>query len=422
MLALTNARLFDGRTMLPGRHSVFLEGNRIAAIDEVSGVELKKRIDLNGMTLMPGLISSHLHPDFYKYTFENFARGEQLGKERPPGVLTIIGVRTCRVLLESGFTGYIGAACSNYIDPQLKMAIEEGFIPGPRILPCSHHVGTTSDANATRNWWQSFREPGIDLFGNGPNEMRKLVREEIRCGAQVIKVFASTSHAVLTDRGRRNMSRDELAAVADTAHERGVKVRAHVCYKELILEAIELGVDIIDHADEIDDEVIEAMVKAGSFWVPSLLFLKVGLDQKWSDSDGAIMNGYKALCRYLPVAHKAGIRILLGDDFGVGAGPLAHEVGSYAAELLAYAEVEGVSSADILTWGTRNGGELLGKPGMAVGVVKPGALADLIVVDGDPVADLSVFARPEQTLKAVIRDGAMVIDRLRSAGSRTPAE
>src|SRR3546814_15621202 len=90
------------------------------------------------MTLMPGMITCHLHPDFFKFTLAMGMSGERPGNEFPPGVMMAIGVRTCRVLLESGFTGYVGAACAHNIDAQLKISIAEDIIPGPRIRACSH--------------------------------------------------------------------------------------------------------------------------------------------------------------------------------------------------------------------------------------------------------------------------------------------
>src|SRR3546814_1267655 len=97
------------------------------------------------MTLMPGMITCHLHPDFFKFTLAMGMSGERPGNEFPPGVMMAIGVRTCRVLLESGFTGYVGAACAHNIDAQLKISIAEDIIHGPRIRACSHHIGTTAD-------------------------------------------------------------------------------------------------------------------------------------------------------------------------------------------------------------------------------------------------------------------------------------
>ena len=95
------------------------------------------------------------------------------------------------MLLESGFTGYVGASCSNEVDAQLKMAIAEAIVPGPRIRACGHHIGTTADLNDSKKWWRRHESPGTDLFVDGPDAMRKAVREEIRRGAETIKLFAS---------------------------------------------------------------------------------------------------------------------------------------------------------------------------------------------------------------------------------------
>jgi imidazolonepropionase-like amidohydrolase len=122
--------------------------------------------------------------------------------------------------------------------------------------------------------------------------------------------------------------------------------------------------------------------------------------------------------KMLPLAHKAGVKVLVGDDYSgvfrdmIEDDPLDHKVGNYGREFAMYGALDGLSPADVLSWGTKNAGEaLVGAPGQ-LGVIAPGALADLIVVDGDPLADLSLLANPQQALKAVIRDGAMVIDRL----------
>src|SRR6476469_8227057 len=176
MVVLTNARIFDGREMLAGTHDVTLDGNRIAAIDGGASAVSSDVIDVGSMTLMPGLITCHLHPDFYK--FDVFA-GERPGKELPPGVMMAIGVRTCRVLLESGFTGYVGASCAHDIDVQLKMAIAQDIVPGPRIRACVYHLGTTGDMNNRGPWWKTYETDGTDLAGDGADELRRLVRQEI---------------------------------------------------------------------------------------------------------------------------------------------------------------------------------------------------------------------------------------------------
>jgi len=186
-------------------------------------------------------------------------------------------------------------------------------------------------------------------------------------------------------------------------------------------------VDIIDHGDEVDEECIEAMVKAGTFWVPSLIYPKLLLELGWGDAGGRMLSLYHNVRRMLPPAQKAGVRILVGDDYSgvfrdtVADDPLDHQVGRYGREFAYYGAIEGLSPADVLGWGTKNAGELLVDSPARAGVIEAGALADLIVVDGDPLEDLTLLARPEQALRAVIRDGAVVIDRLPPKATRMAA-
>lgn len=419
MLTFTNARVFDGRKAMDGLQTVTIDGNRIVSVAP-SGPRVGEAIDLGGMTLMPGLITCHFHPDFYAFTLAEGGSGEPIGKERPSGVLMAIGVRNCRVLLESGFTGYLGAACSNDIDVQLKMAIAEGIIPGPRIRACSQHIGTTGDVNDSKKWWRRFDSPGTEVFVDGPDDMRKTVREFIRRGAETIKIFTSSGHGGLPWPVPRNMARDEIAAVVEAAHMRGVIVRAHAATKEMIRECVELGVDIIDHGDEIDEAIIAMMAERGTYWVPSLVYPSCMINLGWADAElpGQVEN-VKAM---LPVAQKAGVRILAGDDYSgvfrdvIPDDPLDHQVGTYGREFAFYEAMGGLSPADILSWGTGNAGQALTEGHDKLGVIEAGALADLIVVEGDPLADLSLLARPQETLKAVVRDGVFAVDRL----ARTP--
>jgi imidazolonepropionase-like amidohydrolase len=415
MLTLSNAKVFDGRSLLPRRTSVRLDGSRIVSVGDAAPVQAETKIDLGGMTLMPGLITCHLHPDFFRFTLAQGLAGERPGNEFPPGVMMAIGVRTCRVLLESGFTGYVGAACAHDIDAQLKIAIAEGIIPGPRIRACSHHIGTTADLNDSPKWWRRFQSPGVDLFADGPEDLRKLVREEIRRGAETIKIFASSGHG-FEGRATRNMMLEEIAAVVDTAHALGVRVRAHVSDKAMILECIELGVDIIDHGDDVDEASIEAMAKAGTFWVPSLIYPKCLLELGWGDA--RMQSRYENVRRMLPIAQKAGVPILIGDDYSgvfrevLKDDPLDHQVGCYGREFAYYAAIDGLSPVEVLSWGTSNAGRLLADKGEPVGVIEAGAAADLVVIDGDPTVDPQLLARPNETLKAVICNGRFVIDRL----------
>ncbi len=419
MVTFANARVFDGRKMLDGRQTVRLNGDRIAEVGEDPAGE--GVIDLAGMTLMPGLISCHFHPDFYRFTLEMGFAGEPLGKELPPGVLMAIAIRNCSVLLESGFTGYVGATCAHDIDAQLKMAIAQGIMDGPRIRACSRHIGTTGDVNQSKNWWRDFETPGTDAFVDGPADMRKTVREFVRRGAETIKIFTTSGHGGLPWPVERTMDRDEIEAIVQAAHGRGAMVRAHCASNAMMRECIEIGVDIIDHGDEIDEEIIAMMADKGTFWVPSMVYPKCMIELGWAEP--GLAEKQENVRRLLPVAQKAGVPILIGDDYSgvfrdvLEDDPLDHEVGNYGREFAFYGAFDGLSPEDVLAWGTANAGQALTGGQDRLGVVEAGALADLIVVDGDPVADLSILSRPQEHLKAVIRDGRMVIDRLGEAAA-----
>jgi imidazolonepropionase-like amidohydrolase len=426
MITFENARVFDGTTLLKGRHSVTVDGTNIVAIDAPPPANAQ-RVGLAGMTLLPGFITSHFHADFYKFTLNVAMTGMQLGKELPPGVGVAMGVRQCRVLLESGFTGYLGAACANYLDSQLKIAIAENIIPGPRIRACGHHLNTTGSANDRPQWWQQYDEPGIDVFADGPDELRKVVRDQIRHGCETIKIFGSPGHLIIGPKISRQYSWDELKAICDAAHERGAIVRSHACERDVILENIKAGVDIIDHGDEVDEACIEAMVKAGTYWVPSLFFATACRDAGLEGTDFEFIKICKDVSRALPLAHKAGVKILIGDDYSgflrdiVKDDPTDHTVGNYGREFAFYAKFDGVKAEDVLQWGTRNPGELLSN-GAKVGVIAPGAKADMIVVDGDPLANLDLLWQPRQALKMVMVDGRTHIDRMPPSPLRAAAE
>src|SRR5262249_55959588 len=153
----------------------------------------------------------------------------------------------------------------------------------------------------------------------GPEQFRFAVRDEIKRGVEVIKLFVTGGHAVPGSKDRMEMTSDELAAAIDTAHSRDALARGHIVGKGPILLAIELGMDIIDHCDDMDDEVIAALVDTGTFVAPSVYFPKVVaslMEASWPDLAAGMRRGVASMCEILPKADAAGVRLLLGDDYG----------------------------------------------------------------------------------------------------------
>ena len=413
-------KVLDGANPIRSDVQVVVEGNRIVSVDagEAEARPDDRVMDVAGMTILPGLGTGHLHAEFQHI---EMATLNQIygGAERPAGVLMAVAINTCRNLLESGYTMAVSAACSNDIDECLKMGIDEGLFPGPRLQGCSPHIETTG--NARPHWWYDIRNTGMQVFVDGPDEFRKAVRTQISRGADWIKILPTGGHGI-TDPRNRKISSDEIQAVVQTAHEMGRRVRAHAAWRDLIYECVAAGVDLIDHGDEIDDEIIEMMVDRGTYWVPSMRVLDVALGISAPGRvpagglDSELTKGVRAewdnLAKWLPVANEAGVKILTGDDYGVPIVP--HVLGIYSTELTTYVEQVGIDPLDTLRWATRNVADLLGMAG-ELGTISTGALADLIVVRGDPSHDITLLEDPAKNIAAVMKDGVFFKNQLQAA-------
>lgn len=248
---------------------------------------------------------------------------------------------------------------------------------------------------------------GVVRICDGPEEFRKATRDEIKRGAEIIKIYVTGGHGVTTPKHTISLAPDELRAVVDAAHGRNRRVRAHVAHKQGILDCVAAGVDIIDHADGLDDECIEAVVDAGTFVLPSL-YLPLKILELMGDAPGANTLGFTTetgqdfdqMCQILGKAAAAGVKLCVGDDFGASFTP--H--GSYAKELAVYTAHAGIEPAEVLRWATVNGAALYGAPDR-LGRIAEGYLADLVVVDGDPTADIACL---DGGVSQVMRDGRFV--------------
>jgi imidazolonepropionase-like amidohydrolase len=415
-IVFANANVLDGDH--PGQPdiSVVVDGNRIAQV----GGRVEPRpddvvYDLRGLTILPGLGTGHLHAEFHHLEMALLTHVYG-GAERPTGVLMAVAINTCRNLLESGYTMAVSAACSNDIDACLKMSMDEGLIDGPRLLACSPHIETTG--NERPHWWYDIRNTGMQVFVDGPEEMRKAVRTQIRRGADWIKILPTGGHGI-TEPHHRRISHDEIVAAVQTAHDLGKRVRAHASWRELIAECVEAGVDVIDHGDEVDEPIIEAMVERGTFWVPSMRVLDValGVSRQGEIPEGGldaemtrgIRDEWDNLAKMVPIANDAGVKILPGDDYGVPIVP--HVLGIYSTEYSTYVNHVGVKPLDTLRWATRNMASLMQMEG-ELGTIAPNALADLIVLSDDPSSDISLLEDPAKNILAVMKDGEFFSNRL----------
>ena len=222
-------------------------------------------------------------------------------------------------------------------------------------------------------------------------------------------MFVTGGHGVPRDPERIEMTAEEMGAAIEAAHLRGAKIRGHIANREAIVMAVEGGIDVIDHGDGMDGECIDRIVAAGTFVVPSMFFLFKYAELLKSQSPAlaqGMQDELEAALAILPVASAAGVKLVLGDDYGAAGFP--H--GIYGEELEFYVKVAGMAPLEVIRWATVNGAELMGR-GQDLGTVSAGKLADLLVVDGDPIADISVLA-DRSRIVAIMKDGRFVKDEL----------
>lgn len=424
--ALINARIFDGKGVSLAGRTVIVEDGLIRGIGAGDPPSHAAIIDLKGRTIMPGMTVGHWHGEFVDIgppLFSSGRGGVFVGTEEPPALLALAAATSLQTALMSGVTRIVSASCSNDLDGQMQSAMQRGMFDGPHLTACSRHIVTTGDYEDRGHWWKTHdraydgvRRVGGNVFADGPDQIAKAVRQEILRGAQIIKIIPTGGHGFEMVPGYRGLSLAEMDMVVRTAHERGARVRAHVTSASAILECLAVGVDIIDHADGMNDACIEAMVKKGTTLVPSMLFAKlvsyggVGQPRPGRDADAAWDNLKVMLAR----ASAAGVNIVPGDDFG--AKGMAHALGVYARELLVYQDDMGIAPEDVLRWATFNGAKLTFDD-KTNGSIEEGKDADLLVVNGDPVANLALLLNPEENLDAIMLAGRFIKDRLTGKGA-----
>jgi imidazolonepropionase-like amidohydrolase len=398
-LVLTNANLIDGEQPAVGGRALVVDGERIAAIHDGPPPDLPEGaevVDLGGRTVMPGMATCHFHS-----TYDELGSVPlPYGSEQPPATMALVSHANLMKALTCGYTMVVGAGAGQDVEPGVKLAIERGLVPGPRFVPSGRELSTTAHSNDTVPWWWDMPTSGAVRLCDGPDEFRLGVREQVKRGAEVIKLFVTGGHGTTSPKARIEMTHEELAAAIDAAHGKGVLIRGHLANKTAIMWALELGIDIIDHCDEMDDEVITACVETDTFVVPSIYFPKV-FAPFFPDNEAELAHMYEVI----PKAEAAGVRMLLGDDYGA----INFPHGSYGGELHTYVEDVGLDPLTVLRWATVNGAAVLGRSA-DLGTLEAGKLADLLVVDGDPSADIGVLADAPPV--AVLKGGEVVAGAL----------
>jgi imidazolonepropionase-like amidohydrolase len=408
---LHNARLLDGTgRAVPGEpYALVLCGSRIQALApqaQVSCPDEAESLDLKGMTVMPGLIDCHDH-------LANIEGGMVARAAVPPSLAVIKTAKTFHDTLLGGFTSIRDAGG---VDLGLKLAVEQGLIPGPRLkisVNILSQFGGHNDHTEPAGIDSDFpRLPGVpDSICDGVDGCRRKVREMIRAGADWIKIC--TTGGVGTPTGGpliRQFSPEEVQAIVDTAHAAGKPVMSHAYGGEGVKICLDAGVDSIEHGAALDEDLIEQMVRQGTWLVPTFTVLRkiVQLGQQEPCPIPAyIPRKARTLLDKQVVSFQralaAGVKMALGTD----AGGFGH--GQNAVEL-GYLVEAGMTPMQAIVAATKMGAQCMGL-GDEVGILREGMLADLLVIDGDPLQDVTIL-QDRTHLRLITKDGALVKNAL----------
>jgi imidazolonepropionase-like amidohydrolase len=390
---LWNARLIDRR------EPVFLaiSDDRIAEVGPVAGDPPPRVVDVGGRTILPGLIDAHVHLSSDVDRSPGFGPPAQLKGEdpRPRELGWFVLANTARALLRAGITTVRDVGSYEDEAIVLRRAVELGLVEGPRILSCGRIISATA--------------PGGVLFGtmyreaDGADEMRKAVREQIRRGADYVKIMATGARSVVReDPEPAQMTREEIRTVIDEAHRMGLRVAAHAEGLEGARLAVEEGVNTIEHGLSLHraPELLERMAESGIVLVPTLTTFHDLAERFASDFAPVLVEQAKRqqdeAHRTLVAAREAGVTLAMGFDSG--------PPGANALELVRMVEA-GLSPHEGLIAATEGSARALGLE--EVGSLEPRMLADLVVIEGDPLADVRLLTQPERVW-LVLKDGRPV--------------
>lgn len=407
MIIIRNGTLVDGNGAPPVPNgAVLVDGERILyAGPEASAPPHPEAqtIDARGGTIMPGLVEAHFHPTYF-----NVAALEDLDIKYPVEYVTLLAAANARLALECGYTAARSGGSLFNIDVWLKKAIQEGITPGPRLAASGREI---CGVGGLMDWNPDYRRIGMEglvLLVNGPNEARAAVRKLVKDGVEWVKTYP-TGDAASPDTNDHHtlcMTFEEMHAVVATAHNHHLKVTGHCRATEGIKNALRAGYDAIEHATFIDDEGLDLMLARDVPAVPALQFewasIEYGKDwgmpQRVIDGHKETLEGGAESARRIL---KAGGRLGMGGDYGFAWTP--H--GTYAKELTFFVRYVGLPPLEVLRCATRTGAEIMGR-GAEFGTLEAGKLADVLVVDGDVVADISIL-EDRSRFVAVMQGGSV---------------
>ena len=395
-------RLVDGRSQqVQTNVGILVEGERIRAVGPIAQVQAQaanaRVIDLSQMTLLPGMIDAHTHLLLQgDVTSEEYE--EQLLKQSIP-YRAILAARNAAIALQHGFTALrdLETEGAMYADVDVKLAVNRGEVPGPRIFASTRAMAPTGMYPIGTPNWEIELPHGVQTV-DGVDNARLAVREQVQHGADWIKYYSDRRYYFTPDSTLRswvNFTDEEARTIVDESHRLGRKVAAHAIGSDGIAAALRAGVNSIEHGDGLTDSLMDVMVKNNVYWVPTVTVGVHVVDR------GGVWPALVALeRRNFGRALKKGVKIVLGTD--VGGFPWT-EI-NQAKELEYYVQY-GMTPMQAIQSGTSVAAALLGQE-QSIGTIAPGLYADIVAVSGDPTRDITELQR----VKFVMKGGTVYLN------------
>jgi imidazolonepropionase-like amidohydrolase len=389
-------RLIDGTAGDPRESvSILVRGERIEAVGRDVSAPDAQVIDLSSATVLPGLIDCHTHLAFSPGDLS------QLVLRSSPADLALQAATAARATLMAGFTTVRDVGAPHYVDVSIKRAVERGIVEGPRVLACGWSLSITG-GHGDLNQFSPFLELPSENIANGVDEVRRLVRKDVKYGADWIKILATGGVLSEGDQpGAQQYSYEEIKAAVEEAAMSGRRVAAHCHGTSGIKDCVRAGVASIEHGSFLDDEAIRMMKDKGTFLVPTTyvgdFIIEHGAQGGFpafavEKAKATIPRLHESFSR----AARAGVKIAFGTDSGV----FPH--GMNAREFAVMARL-GMDSAQAIRTATSHAAELLGLS-RDLGTIETGKLADIIAVSRDPLHDV----RALEEVRFVMKGGRIV--------------
>ncbi|MEU1177920.1 amidohydrolase family protein [Streptomyces sp. NPDC005820] len=395
----TDVQVFDGTGRDPYPAHVLVEDGRITEVSDRIPRDLRtdaRVIDGGGGTLLPGLVDAHAHLGFGS-TVEHLSRR----RDEPDEEKALLVAHAGRVLLDHGITSaYSGGNRLPRTETAARKAFAEGWMPGPRLKAASWE-GT---AGMVEPGVYDF--PGVEGRASDPESVSRFVGDMAELGVDIVKLSLSGESAVVQGTSRIvQFTDEEVAAAAATADKHGVWLTAHAHAAESVKMAVRHGIRAVYHCTFADEEALDLLEAARDriFVAPTPGIIHANLHEAGSEPEpGMEVEATAAAVReVVPELVRRGVRVLPGGDYGFAWNP----VGRNLRDLELFVDWFGLTPAEALRAATRYGGQIMGMDS-ELGLVRPGFLADLVLVDGDPLADIAVL-QDRARLTAIMKDGRL---------------